>query len=76
MRVADAMEALEKYLDDAMLAGLTEVRIIHGIGTFAVRNAARELLSKHPFVRGYRQGRRDEGAAGATVAELADREVD
>jgi len=71
MRVADAMEALEKYLDDAMLAGLTEVRIIHGIGTFAVRNAARELLSKHPFVRGHRQGRRDEGAAGATVAELA-----
>ncbi len=71
MRVADAMAALEKYLDDALLAGLTEVRIVHGLGTGAVRNAARELLSKHPLVRGYRQGRRGEGAAGVTVAELA-----
>jgi DNA mismatch repair protein MutS2 len=70
MRVVEAMEVLEKYLDDALLAGLTEVRIVHGVGTFAVRNAARELLSKHPHVRGYRPGRREEGAAGVTVAEL------
>jgi len=70
LRVADAIQALEKYLDDALLAGLTEVRIIHGVGTFAVRNAARELLASHPHVRGWRQGRRDEGAAGVTVAEL------
>jgi len=70
MRVAEALEVLEKYLDDALLAGLTEVRIVHGVGTFAVRNAVRELLSKHPHVRGYRPGRRDEGAAGVTVAEL------
>jgi DNA mismatch repair protein MutS2 len=70
MRVAEALEVLEKYLDDAVLAGLNEVRIVHGMGTFAVRNAARELLSKHPLVRGYRPGRREEGAAGVTVAEL------
>ena len=70
MRVAEAVEALEKYLDDAMLAGMTEVRIVHGIGTGAVRNAVREILSQHPQVRGYRQGRREEGAAGVTVAEL------
>jgi len=70
MRVAEAVEALEKYLDDALLAGMAEVRVVHGVGTGAVRDAVREVLSKHPHVRGYRQGRRDEGAAGATVAEL------
>ncbi|UCH33310.1 MAG: endonuclease MutS2 [Armatimonadota bacterium] len=70
MRVADALEVLDKYLDDAILAGMTEVRIVHGLGTGAVRNAVREALAKHPHVHGYRQGRRDEGAAGVTIAEL------
>jgi len=70
MRVAEALESLEKYLDDALLAGMAEVRIVHGLGTGAMRNAVRELLSQHPQVRDYRQGRREEGAAGVTVAEL------
>ncbi|MEO5985996.1 MAG: endonuclease MutS2 [Candidatus Limnocylindria bacterium] len=69
-RVEAALELLHGYLDDALLAGLDSVVIIHGIGTGALRRAVREALGEHPRVRGVRGGRRDEGGEGATVAEL------
>jgi len=69
-RVEAALERLEAYLDDALLAGLDNVVIVHGIGTGALRRAVREALAEHPRVRGVRGGRRDEGGDGATVAEL------
>jgi DNA mismatch repair protein MutS2 len=69
-RVEAALEQLAEYLDDALLAGLDEVVIVHGIGTGALRKAVREALATHPRVRGQRSGRRDEGGDGATVAEL------
>jgi DNA mismatch repair protein MutS2 len=70
-RTADeAREALEKYLDDAFLAGLPSVRIIHGKGTGTLRRAVHELLAGHPLVEEHRAGALHEGGDGATVAQL------
>ncbi|MFI5328444.1 MAG: Smr/MutS family protein, partial [Candidatus Rokuibacteriota bacterium] len=66
----EARDLLEKYLDDAFVAGLPSVRIIHGKGTGALRRAVEELLSAHPLVADHRPGASSEGGAGATVATL------
>jgi DNA mismatch repair protein MutS2 len=66
----EARDLLEKYLDDAFLAGLASVRIIHGKGTGALRRAVEEVLSAHPLVAEHRPGAPSEGGAGATVATL------
>ena len=66
----EARDILEKYLDDAFLAGLASVRIIHGKGTGALRRAVEELLAAHPLVTSHRSGEPHEGGAGATVAVL------
>ena len=67
----EARDLLEKYLDDAFLAGLASVRIIHGKGTGALRRAVEEVLSGHPLVAAHRPGAPSEGGGGATVATLA-----
>ena len=66
----EARDLLEEYLDDAFLAGLPSVRIIHGKGTGAVRRAVQDVLSAHPLVVEHRPGSSSEGGAGATVALL------
>jgi DNA mismatch repair protein MutS2 len=66
----EARDLVEKYLDDAFLAGLAHVRLIHGKGTGALRKAVRALLSEHPLVESFRDGEPAEGGAGATVATL------
>ncbi len=67
----EARDLLEKYLDDAFLAGLASVRIIHGKGTGALRRAVEEVLSAHPLVAEHRPGAPSEGGGGATVATLS-----
>jgi len=69
-RVDEALEALGRYLDDAGLAGLTKVMIIHGLGTGALRDAVRTEAADHPLVRSLRPGERGEGGDGATIVEL------
>ncbi len=69
-RVAAALERVDEYLNDALLAGMDSVAIIHGAGTGALRRAVREHLTQHPRVRGARPGRREEGGDGATIVEL------
>jgi DNA mismatch repair protein MutS2 len=64
----EAQDLLEKYLDDAFLAGLTSVRIIHGKGTGTLRRVVEEVLSGHPLVAEHRPGERQEGGTGATIA--------
>jgi DNA mismatch repair protein MutS2 len=66
----EARDLLEKYLDDAFLAGLQSVRIIHGKGTGALRRAVEDVLTLHPLVTAHRPGALQEGGAGATVAAL------
>ena len=61
---------LNGYIDDASLAGLHEVRIVHGSGTGTLRSIVRELLPHHPLVKSFRPGGRGEGGNGVTVAQL------
>jgi DNA mismatch repair protein MutS2 len=69
-RTDEALDKTDKYLDDAALAGLESVFIVHGKGTGALRDAVAELLSDHPHVAGFRSGKRNEGGLGVTVVEL------
>jgi len=66
----EARDLVEKYLDDAFLAGLHGVRLIHGKGTGALRRALHELLAVHPLVASFRPGESWEGGIAATVVEL------
>lgn len=70
MRVDEALAALDRYLDDALLAGYDEVRIVHGFGTGALKKAVREYLDQHPEVVSWRDADPKEGGGGATVARL------
>ena len=69
-RVDEALDALARYLDDASLASLGKVIIIHGMGTGALRDAVRTAAGSHPLVRSLRAGQRGEGGDGATIVEL------
>jgi DNA mismatch repair protein MutS2 len=69
-RVDEALEALARYLDDASLAGLEQVTIIHGLGTGALRDAVRVQAASHPLVKSFRAGERGEGGDGATIVRL------
>jgi DNA mismatch repair protein MutS2 len=69
-RVEEALETLDRYLDDAGVAGLGSATIIHGLGTGALRDAVRTAAAAHPLVRTVRPGERGEGGDGATVVTL------
>ena len=66
----DAWFVIDKYLDDAMRAGLDQVRIIHGKGTGALRLAVQRALKDDPRIRSYRGGLYGEGDSGVTVVEF------
>ena len=65
--VDEAINRLEKYLDDAMIAGLTSVRVVHGKGTGALRKGIHEYLRKLKFVKSYKLAEFGEGDAGVTI---------
>ncbi|MCB0145575.1 MAG: Smr/MutS family protein, partial [Caldilineaceae bacterium] len=71
-RVEESLDRVESYLDDAYLSRLPWVRIIHGKGTGALREAVRDLLRGHPLVSKYRSGEEGEGGDGVTVAHLVE----
>ena len=66
-RAQEAREAVRSFVDDAALAGLGQVRVVHGRGTGAVRTAVRDELDRHPLV----ESREADSADGATLARLA-----
>jgi DNA mismatch repair protein MutS2 len=68
--IDEALPTLDKYLDDAYRAGLGSVRIVHGRGTGVLRKAVRDMLARHPLVRGVETPPPQEGGEGVTVAVL------
>jgi DNA mismatch repair protein MutS2 len=66
----EAVDLVDKFLDEVFLNGLTEVRIIHGHGTGALRRAIADLLTGHPHVARFKPAPQDQGGAGATIVEL------
>ncbi len=70
-RTADEAEGeVERYIDQAFLAGLPRVRIVHGTGMGVLRRTLREYLKKHPHVTGVTEPPHYEGGQGATIVEL------
>lgn len=70
MTAEEAMESLGKFLDRAVLANLTQIYVIHGKGTGALRKSLTEYLKQHPDVESLRLGNWNEGGAGVTVVKL------
>jgi DNA mismatch repair protein MutS2 len=70
MTVEESFQILEKYLSDAVMAGLSQVLIIPGKGTGVLRKEVGRYLSRHPLVRNKRFGHWNEGDVGVTVVEL------
>jgi DNA mismatch repair protein MutS2 len=67
---ADAEYEIDRFLDEAYLAALPQVRIIHGFGTGALKNFVHHFLKGHPHVTRYSFAPQDQGGNGATIAEL------
>src|SRR5437660_3895219 len=68
--VDDATREVERFVDRAFLAGLPQVRVVHGSGMGVLRKALRQYLQKHPHVESISEPPQNEGGAGATVVEL------
>lgn len=70
MRVAEALPVIDKYLDNAVLAKVYSVRLIHGMGTGALRKGVHDYLKHNPRVESFHMGGQGEGGLGATVVTL------
>jgi DNA mismatch repair protein MutS2 len=70
LTVDEALWQLDQYLNDAFMAGLSSVRIVHGKGTGKLRRAVHDSLTRHPLVKSYRLGDYGEGDYGITIVEL------
>lgn len=68
--VEDGIREIDRYLDEALLAGLHSVSIIHGHGTGVLRKGVHEYLRQHRNVKSFRLGGQGEGGVGATIVEL------
>jgi DNA mismatch repair protein MutS2 len=68
----EALPLVDKFIDDAVLAGLHRIDIIHGKGTGALRKKVTDFLATHPRVTSFRLGEWNEGGAGVTVVQLAE----
>ncbi|MDO2408564.1 endonuclease MutS2 [Campylobacter magnus] len=70
LRSEEAVERLDKFISDALLAGLDEVLIKHGIGTGKLAYAVKEFLKAHPSIKGFRDGTPNEGGFGSKIVKL------
>ncbi|HSB79558.1 MAG TPA: endonuclease MutS2 [Candidatus Methylomirabilis sp.] len=74
--VEEATDRVQRFLGDAVLGGLSRVRIIHGKGTGRLRRGMADLLKVHPLVAGFHLASFEEGGAGATIVDLGSRDGD
>ena len=70
MRASEIESLLDRYLNDAYLSNLNEVRLVHGKGTGTLRKIVRDVLATHPLVTSYAPGIGGEGGDGVTIARL------
>lgn len=70
MRAPDALRRLEEFLDQAYLTNQSEVRVIHGVGSGALRKAVRDYLSTSPYCTSFREAEPQAGGAGATIVQI------
>jgi DNA mismatch repair protein MutS2 len=70
IRTGDALRKLEEFLDQAYLTNRAEVRVIHGIGSGALKKAVHEYLETSPYCAGFHQAEPHQGGAGATIAKI------
>ena len=70
MRYQEAMDTVDKFIDDAIVLGYPSVRIVHGMGTGVLRNGVRKMLKTNKNVKAFRDGGPNEGGLGATVVDL------
>ncbi|MFH1647753.1 MAG: Smr/MutS family protein [Chloroflexota bacterium] len=73
LTVDEAVPRLDQFLYDAFVAGLVQVRVIHGKGTGKLRETIRRELKKHPLVKSFRPGGYGEGGEGVTIVALAEK---
>ena len=69
-RYDEALRNFDKYLDDAMLSGLDQAKIIHGKGTGALRNGINDYLKNNKMIDSYRPGNEKEGGYGVTIVKF------
>jgi DNA mismatch repair protein MutS2 len=72
-RVSEVSDKLDRYLNDAYMAGLRQVRLLHGKGTGALRQVVREALQGHPLITSFASAAGRDGGDGVTVATLVER---
>jgi len=70
LTVDEALLKLDEFLHEAYIAGLYQVKVVHGKGAGIIRQTVHRKLAKHPLVKSYRLGKRGEGGAGVTIVEL------
>ncbi|MFC2007167.1 Smr/MutS family protein [Chloroflexota bacterium] len=73
LTVDEAIPKLDQFLHDAFMAGLFQVRVVHGKGTGTLRQLVSRQLARHPLVKSYRPGDYGEGGDGVTMAELSEK---
>jgi len=73
LTVDEALPRLDRFLHDSFVAGFTQVRVIHGKGTGTLREMVRRVLKKHPLVKSFGPGGRDEGGEGVTVVDFTEK---
>jgi DNA mismatch repair protein MutS2 len=70
IRAEEALARVDKFLDDAGVDGLDQVRLVHGVGSGRLRRAVHELLARHPLVARFAAAPDDDGGAGTTIVSL------
>ena len=68
--VQEALELVDKYLDDVYLARVSPVRLVHGVGSGRLKKAIASLLASHPHVEAFASAPSDQGGAGVTIVTL------